>query len=59
MAYDDSAKTEANKQRGDILLNIIKLFQSKSKNTTPIEVTQSQNGESFTLGAEEIDFTLA
>ena len=59
MAYDDSAKTEANKQRGDILLHIIKLFQSKSKNTTPIKVTQPQNGESFTLGAEEIDFTSA
>ena len=59
MAYDDSAKTEANKQSGDILLNIIKLFQSKSKNTTPIKVTQPQNGESFTLGAEEIDFTSA
>ena len=59
MAYDDSAKTEANKQRGDVLLHIIKLFQSKSKNTTPIKVTQPQNGESFTLGAEEIDFTSA
>ena len=59
MAYDDSAKTEANKQRGDVLLHIIKLFQSKSKNTTPIEVTQPKNGESFTLGAEEIDFTSA
>lgn len=59
MAYDDSAKTEANKQSGDILLNIIKLFQSKSKNTTPIKVTQPQNGESFTLGAEEINFTSA
>ena len=59
MAYDDSAKTEANKQRGDVLLHIIKLFQSKSKNTTPIKVTQPQNGESFTLGVEEIDFTSA
>ena len=59
MAYDDSAKTEANKQSGDVLLHIIKLFQSKSKNTTPIKVTQPQNGESFTLGAEEIDFTSA
>ena len=59
MAYDDSAKTEANKQRGDVLLHIIKLFQSKSKNTTPIKVTQPKNGESFTLGAEEIDFTSA
>ena len=59
MAYDDSAKTEANKQSGDILLNIIKLFQSKSKNTTPIKVTQPQNGESFTLGVEEINFTSA
>ena len=59
MAYDDSAKTEANKQRGDVLLNIIKLFQSKSKNTAPIKVTQPQNGESFTLGVEEIDFTSA
>ena len=59
MAYDDSAKTEANKQSGDVLLHIIKLFQSKSKNTTPIKVTQPQNGESFTLGVEEIDFTSA
>ena len=59
MAYDDSAKTEANKQSGDVILKIIKLFQSKSKNTTPIKVTQPQNGESFTLGAEEIDFTSA
>ena len=59
MAYDDSAKTEANKQSGDVILKIIKLFQSKSKNTTPIRVTQPQNGESFTLGAEEIDFTSA
>ena len=59
MAYDDSAKTEANKQRGDVLLHIIKLFQSKSKNTTPIKVTQPKNGESFTLGVEEIDFTSA
>ena len=59
MAYDDSAKTEANKQSGDVILKIIKLFQSKSKNTTPIKVTQPQNGESFTLGVEEIDFTLA
>ena len=59
MAYDDSAKTEANKQSGDVILKIIKLFQSKSKNTTPIKVTQPQNGESFTLGVEEIDFTSA
>lgn len=59
MAYDDSAKTEANKQSGDVLLHIIKLFQSKSKNTTPIRVTQPQNGESFKLGVEEIDFTSA
>ena len=59
MAYDDSAKTEANKQSGDVILKIIKLFQSKSKNTTPIRVTQPQNGESFTLGVEEIDFTSA
>ena len=59
MAYDDSAKTEANKQSGDVILKIIKLFQSKSKNTTPIKVTQPQNGESFTLGTEEIDFTSA
>ena len=59
MAYDDSAKTEANKQSGDVILKIIKLFQSKSKNTTPIEVAQPKNGESFTLGAEEIDFTSA
>ena len=59
MAYDDSAKTEANKQSGDVILKIIKLFQSKSKNTTPIKVTQPQNGESFTLGAEEINFTSA
>ena len=59
IAYDDSAKTEENNQRGDVLLHIIKLFQSKSKNTTPIKVTQPKNGESFTLGAEEIDFTSA
>lgn len=59
MAYDDSAKTEANKQSGDVILKIIKLFQSKSKNTTPIKVTQPQNGESFTLGVEEINFTSA
>lgn len=59
MAYDDSAKTEANKQSGDVILKIIKLFQSKSKNTTPIKVTQPRNGEEFTLGAEEIDFTSA
>lgn len=59
MAYDDSAKTEANKQSGDVILKIIKLFQSKSKNTTPIKVTQPKNGESFTLGGEEIDFTSA
>lgn len=57
MAYDDSAYTDSGLQRGNILFNIVKLYQKKAKNTTNLTVSQPKNGDSFTINSGAIDFT--